>query len=102
MSDHDKFCPLSVQPSFADIGPLAYCQCDILAKARADEREKVNVSWQNDFDKEMTDLSARVEALCVEAGNNAKASDAANYMEAVYEYRSAQEAYARVLALIDG
>ena len=65
---------------------------------RVDEREKVNVSWQNDFDNELNDLCAKVHARYQAAAEMAvtKSPEAAQWWWARHE------ALGEVLALLDG
>ena len=64
--EHDPLCRWHGLPTTDSGAYIDYpfpCACGLIAKVRADEREQVDVSWQNDFDTEMTDLYAKVEAL---------------------------------------
>ena len=67
---HDPFCPLAAG-RLADTGPLAYCQCGLIARVRADEARSMKESAVNvavagfdlAVDEHREHLREKVEAL---------------------------------------
>ena len=86
MTDHDPLCRWKP-------GILAFCECEVIAEVRADERAKHGAAFKEHIDKVadmvLADLRAKVEALPARWGMAS-------------ERRGYERARADVLALLDG
>jgi len=95
---HDPLCPSYRAKNWQVwFGPI-WCMCNAIRLGR--------LEGEQDFRRlravVLSDLRAKVAAMCDEAGRNERASDEANYVDAAYEYQAEREVLEKVLALLDG